>query len=147
MRSDAFPHLPTFADRLEWARVYRGFKSVRALAKAVNLTERQLYRLTNEGHTTKMATMEQLATALQVDPGWLAYGNGVPFLLPAVQAFLATEKGKELEPEAVRLLEKWPLEFFGSLNPGEDEIREAVFLIEILLGRARKRGDGDQDKR
>lgn len=91
--------------------------------------------------------MEQLAQVLQVDPGWLAYGNGVPFLLPSVQAYLATEKGKQLEPEAARLLERWPLEFFASLNPGEDEIREAVIVIEILLERARKRGDGDQDER
>lgn len=144
MRSDAFPHLPTFAERLEWARSYRGIESVTALAKAVGLSKRQLYRFTNEGHTTKWATLEDLARVLAVSPGWLAYGDGVPFPLPTVQAFIQGVEGARLEPDVRRYLEQWPAEFFGTTHPTDAEIGEAVFLIELLLVRARKRGHANQ---
>lgn len=144
--SGAVPHFSTFAQRLEWARVYRGFKTGKALADAVDLSARQLYRLQDK-NTTSMATMARLAEVLQVNQAWLAYGHGVPFPLPSVVKYLRSERGKKLAPEVARYLREWPLDFFGTLTPNDEEIREAIVLIDYLLHRARQRGDGDKGEK
>lgn len=138
------PHLPTFAARLEWARVHRGFKKATDLARAVGLSSRQLYRL-EDNNTTKAATIAKLADILQVNAGWLAFGEGVPFTLPTVEAFLRSERGKKLAPEVAKRLREWPLDFFGTLTPTDEDIRDALLSIDFLLHRARNRGHGDDD--
>ncbi len=141
--SEAALHLPTLAARLEWARKYRGL-TVRALAREVGLSERQLHRLLVD-HTTTAARMQRIAEVLRVDLAWLAYGKGVPFHLPKVVTYLASVEGKKYGPEVAKHLLEWPLEWWGTLTPEDDEIKEAAAFIDYRLHRARKRSHGDTD--
>jgi transcriptional regulator with XRE-family HTH domain len=146
--SGDIPQLSTFADRLKWARIYRGYETVTKLARAIDMSPRQLYRLEDPKvpNTTTAATMAKLAELLQVDAGWLAFGHGLPFPLPTVVAYLQSERGKKLSPEVAKRLLEWPLDFFGTITPTDEDIRDALVSIDFLLHRARNRGHGDHDR-
>lgn len=74
-------HCEGMAQRLRQVRAARGL-SMRALARAASLTDTAV-RSTETGATIPtVATVEALARALNVSPGWLGYGTG-PQTLPA----------------------------------------------------------------
>lgn len=62
--------------RLQQARQHRGH-SLRGLAALAGLTAQAVLYLENGTTTAKLDTCELLAVALDVAPGWLAYGEGV----------------------------------------------------------------------
>lgn len=72
--------LRTFAARLRHTRLQRGYgvrELERALAKqGTSLTASAISALENERNDNPgMKTVEALAVALSVDPGWLAFGE------------------------------------------------------------------------
>ena len=62
--------------RLRQTRELRGH-SLRGLAALAGLTAQAVLYLENSSTTAKLDTCELLAVALDVAPGWLAYGEGV----------------------------------------------------------------------
>lgn len=64
--------LATFAERLTAARMLRGL-SRKALSKAAELSLTAISGL-ESGQVPNVATVERLAKALEIAPGWLAFG-------------------------------------------------------------------------
>lgn len=64
-----------FADRL---KVARGTKGVVEVAEAAGVDRTTLWRLEHDGPKggPDLATVERLAQACGVSPGWLAFGEG-----------------------------------------------------------------------
>lgn len=65
-----------FGTRLAQARTQRAL-SIRSLAVLAGLNPQSIQNLQNNRHSPTIATVEALASALQVDPRWLAFGPKV----------------------------------------------------------------------
>lgn len=63
----------TLGERLQAARTARGLSQV-ALGERAQLSGQALGRIERDRHAADIATIERLADALDVSPGWLAYG-------------------------------------------------------------------------
>jgi DNA-binding XRE family transcriptional regulator len=144
LMSDDWRSCGTLGKRLRWARDFREYGSQGALAKALGVTRWTIMRYEDDDYPPPDDQVELLADLLKVRPAWLRYGSGPPYVLPAIEVFLQSSRGQELSPLTQEELRTWSHNFFRTLAPGDDEIGEAVLVIEILLTRARKRADGDR---
>jgi transcriptional regulator with XRE-family HTH domain len=140
--SGVIPKLLTFAERLRWARELRGF-GVKQLAEQLGYARQTVGRLENGTYPPSIEQIETLAKLLDVDAVWLAFGRGMPFALPTVEAYLESAKGKLVSPEAAAWLRDRSYRLFDTLTPSDGEIEVALVLIAHLLKVASQRGDGD----
>ncbi len=138
----AIKTLPTFGERLEWARELRGMK-VQQLADALGVVRQTIGRLIKGTYPPSLDQVETLASTLDVDAVWLAFGRGMPFALPAVEAYLQSEKGKGIPPEVAEWLRDRYHRLFRTLTPTDEEILLAQVLIAHLLKDTPQRTDGD----
>lgn len=88
--------------------------------------------------------ISQLAEVLQIDRGWLAFGDRVPFGLPAIEEYLRSEKAKDLPAEDAELLRRHSRQLFSTETPSDVQIGVARSLIALLLRTTRKGGDGEK---
>jgi transcriptional regulator with XRE-family HTH domain len=135
--------LRTFGERLQWARELRGLK-VQQLADALGVVRQTIGRLEKGTYLPSLAHVESLASILEVDPVWLAFGRGMPFALPAVEAYLLSERGRSVPPEVAEWLRDRSHRLFRSLTPTDAEIELVQVLIAHLLRGTSQRTDGDQ---
>lgn len=143
--SDVIPNLPTLGERLAWAREFRKV-GVQELADAIDRVRQTVTRLENNTYTPKLDMIEALARRLDVSPVWLAYNRGMPFALPTVEAYLQSEKGRSVSPEAAEWLRDHSYRLFCNITPSDAEIAVALVLIARLLADTSQRGDGDRDR-
>ena len=144
LMSDDWRTCSTLGQRLKWARTRRGKSWTQTtLGRVLGVTRYTIGRYEDDGYIPPNDQIEALSSTLGVRPIWLLYGDGPPFVLPAVEAYLLTDAGKKLPPVVQAELRAWSHNFFKTLTPGDEEIENAVFVIELLLKKARQRGDGE----
>jgi len=137
--------LPTFGARLKYARE-RAKLSQAKLGKLLGRDARQTVgRWERNLYEPSLEEIAQLADLLKVDPGWLAFDEGVPHPLETVEAYLRTTEGKELDPEAADLLRRHSHRMFPTDRPTKRQIKAVLSLIALILRPARKHQDGDKD--
>lgn len=142
--SDDWRACSTLGERLKWARARRGKGWTQAkLGRVIRRGRYTIGRYEENKYVPPDDQIELLSATLGVRPIWLRYGEGPPFVLPAVEAYLLGDAGKKLRPVVQAELRAWSHNFFKTLTPGDEEIEDAVFVIELLLKKARQRGDGE----
>lgn len=135
--------LSTFGKRLRWARLQRGIVQASKLAKAIGKEPRTVYRYESgkARFRPKDNTLADICRVLRLNPAWLEYGRGAPFVdgLPGVEAFLRSEQGRRLSPEVVRALREWPYDLLGMANPSLEEVARVTVMVEMCLADGRQR--------
>lgn len=144
--SVAIPKLPTFGERLKWARELRGVAQG-DLMETLQVTTRQTPgRLENNKYPPSLWQVEALAKRLDVDPVWLAFGRGMPFALPAVESYLRSDKAKHVPADVAAYLRDHSHRLFYDMDPSDAEIELALLLIARLLPNESQRRNGDGDR-
>lgn len=136
--------LPTFGARLKYARE-RAKLSQEELAQRLGKDARQTVgRWERDKFEPSLNEIVRLAVILDVDRNWLAFGDGAPHPLPAVEAYLKTPRGKELDPEMAELLRRHSHSLFQTPTPTRLEIRTVLSFIAFILRPTQKPRDGNQ---
>lgn len=136
--------LPTFGARLKYARE-RAKLSQDELAQRLGKAARQTVgRWERDGFEPTLDEIVKLADICKVDRNWLAFDDGVPHPLDEVEAFLRTDEGRKLDPEAANLLSRHCHRMFPDDHPTLEQIRGVLSLIALILRPARQREDGEQ---
>ncbi|MXP42956.1 helix-turn-helix domain-containing protein [Allopontixanthobacter sediminis] len=79
--------------------------SVRKVSLKAGLSDSMLHKfLTSSTNSLTLDTVDKLAAALEVDPRWLAYGEGGPEMATRVEDIISRIAEDRLE-QALRLLE------------------------------------------
>jgi transcriptional regulator with XRE-family HTH domain len=141
---DDYRECTTLGERLKWARLFREYTNQKTLAKLIGVTRYTIGRYEADDYPPPDDQIELLANHLQMRRAWLRYGDGPPYVLPNVERYLQGPRGQALAPHVQEELRNWSHSFYGTLTPSDEQIEEAILVIEVLLARARKRAHGDK---
>lgn len=135
--------LPTFGERLRWARVKRGLQGT-DLAQLVKREQKSIYRYEGGTQMPSRKTMKKLAQVLKVSPVWLEYGRGQPNACQEVEDYLLTPQASKVSTAVAEALLEMPWAKMGMANPRPEQVNQVRILLELLMGNAGKRTDGDK---
>lgn len=139
-----YTKLHTLGKRLKWAREVQGYTSQAKLAAEVGVDRHTIMRWENDSIEPSLLSISQLAEVLRVDRGWLAFGDRVPFGLPAVEEYLRSDKARDVSPEQAELMRRHSRGLFPTDSPPDAQIEVVKSLVAWLLRATRQNGDEDK---
>lgn len=118
--------LPTLGDRLRWARGRRNINA-KDLARQSGVAPSVIWNAEGKRGNNTIRKLTAVAAVLQVDPDWLATGNGSPFLSQAAQPDPQSQHLPADDPE-MRMLLDW-LEIWRGADTGDRSLIESIFTM------------------